>query len=80
MTRPSDEDLISDYMRDLESDIESSAREIKAGRSNLVEYVAKCRAELKSLREPGAVIRVDRYGMPSVVAKIGDYTRTESST
>lgn len=69
--RPSNESLTTDYMRDLESDIRSNGEEIANGRTDLLAYDAKCRAELAALRaaqEAGTTIGVDRYGVPSVAA------------
>jgi hypothetical protein len=63
--RPSNESLLTDYMRDLETEIECNARERANGRTDLDEYDAKCRAELAKLRVTDCV-RFDRYGMPIV--------------
>ena len=57
--RPSNADLISDYMRDLEIDI------LCAERDGLPDYAAKCRAELaKLMQTKTADIKIDQYGMP----------------
>lgn len=71
--RPSNESLTTDYMRDLESDIACNAREIAAGRTDLLAYDAKCRAELAALRaaqQSGTCIGVGAYGIPSVRAGV----------
>lgn len=66
--RPSNESLTTDYMRDLESDIECNAREIAAGRTDLAEYDAKCRRELAALQAANGAVTVDRYGIPRPLA------------
>lgn len=65
--RPSNESLIADYIRDLESEIALNAQEIARGRGDLADYDAKCRAELETLKADGAVLRVSEFGIPYVV-------------
>lgn len=59
MTSPTNESLATDYMRDLQVDIEC------ADRDGHPKYADECRAELKSLQEAKS-IRITGYGMPSV--------------
>lgn len=62
--RPTPESLTADYMRDLESDIAVQAREIAAGRTDIIDYQAECIKKLAALRAAGDAVRVDRYGIP----------------
>lgn len=69
--RPPDNELIDAYMADLRIEIECNAREAAAGRTDLAEYDAKCRAELAWLEHAlrdGVPVGVDRYGIPSAKA------------
>jgi hypothetical protein len=70
--RPSNESLVTDYMRDLEIEIECNAREIAAGRTDLNAYDVKCRAELEALRKArasDALVIADRYGVPKILGE-----------
>jgi len=69
--RPSNEELISAYESDLESDIRTNAEEIANGRTDLAAYDAKCRAELAAIRAArnAGTLGVDQYGVPSVAAR-----------
>lgn len=65
MPRPSNAELTSAYMRDLEIEIECNASEFAAGRTDLVEYDAKCKRELAALKAANGAVTVDRYGIPT---------------
>lgn len=70
MPRYTNEELVTFYMRDLEIEIESNAREAAAGRTDLQDYDLECRAELAKLQEAravGKVIAIDAYGIPKIL-------------
>lgn len=58
------EELKSAYEQDLESDIRTNAEQIAKGRTDLIEYDRKCRAELKALRATTRYRIV--YGVPTI--------------
>lgn len=65
MPRPSNAELTAAYMADLEVEIECNAREFAAGRTDLIEYDAKCKRELAALKAANGAVKVDRYGIPT---------------
>ena len=66
MPRPSNESLLADYIRDLESDIATNAEEKKKGRTDLDAYDIECRAKLEALRNAKSV-RFDQFGQPHII-------------
>lgn len=58
MMRPSNSSLTTDYMRDLEVDIECAERD------GLTNYANKCRRELDGLHNAKS-IHVDHWGIPT---------------
>jgi len=69
--RPPVDQLVGDYIADLQSEIDSNAREIAGGRTDLFAYDVKVRAELAALlsaRTAGTTLGVDAYGIPSIEA------------
>lgn len=65
--RPSHEELVESYLRDLESDAEDAEADAAKGRNDYdwAAYAAKCRAEIAAIKS-AASVRIDKYGMPFV--------------
>lgn len=62
--RPTNESLLVDFIRDLETEIRCNAEERAKGRTDLEAYDAKCRADLAKIKAAEKV-GFDRYGWPT---------------